>query len=110
MTDAFYGILIPFLGTSLGAASVFFLKNRWRLHPAGAYRICSGRDGGGIHLEPADPAMNQSEALGKLAFFPAVVGFWMGILFCCCWIISSHTCTGTANRLRAPTASCSAPP
>ena len=26
MTDAFYGILIPFLGTSLGAASVFFLK------------------------------------------------------------------------------------
>ena len=27
MTDAFYGILIPFLGTSLGAASVFFLKN-----------------------------------------------------------------------------------
>ena len=26
MTDAFYGILIPFLGTSLGAACVFFLK------------------------------------------------------------------------------------
>lgn len=26
MTDAFYGILIPFLGTSLGTASVFFLK------------------------------------------------------------------------------------
>ena len=26
MTDVFYGILIPFLGTSLGAASVFFLK------------------------------------------------------------------------------------
>ena len=24
--EAFYGILIPFLGTSLGAACVFFLK------------------------------------------------------------------------------------
>lgn len=26
--EAFYGILIPFLGTSLGAACVFFLKKR----------------------------------------------------------------------------------
>ena len=26
MSDAFYGILIPFLGTSLGAGCVFFLK------------------------------------------------------------------------------------
>ena len=25
--EVFYGILIPFLGTSLGAASVFLLKN-----------------------------------------------------------------------------------
>ena len=25
--DAFWGILIPFLGTSLGAGCVFFLKN-----------------------------------------------------------------------------------
>lgn len=35
MTDAFYGILIPFLGTSLGAASVFFLKNRWETTSSG---------------------------------------------------------------------------
>ena len=27
MQDAFWGILIPFLGTSLGAGCVFFLKN-----------------------------------------------------------------------------------
>ena len=26
MTEAIYGILIPFLGTSLGAAGVFFMK------------------------------------------------------------------------------------
>ena len=28
--DAFWGILIPFLGTSLGAGCVFFLKNALR--------------------------------------------------------------------------------
>jgi len=27
------------------------------------------------------PAMNQSNHMGKLAFFPAVVGFWIGIFF-----------------------------
>ena len=26
MREAFYGILIPFLGTALGAACVFFMK------------------------------------------------------------------------------------
>ena len=30
MQDAFWGILIPFLGTSLGAGCVFFLKNALR--------------------------------------------------------------------------------
>ena len=28
MQEAFYGILIPFLGTTLGAACVFFMKKR----------------------------------------------------------------------------------
>ena len=27
--SVFYGILIPFLGTSFGAACVFFMKRRW---------------------------------------------------------------------------------
>lgn len=27
--ETFLGILIPFLGTTLGAACVFFMKNRW---------------------------------------------------------------------------------
>lgn len=27
------------------------------------------------------PAMDQSAALGRLAFFPAAAGFWLGILF-----------------------------
>ena len=82
MTDAFYGILIPFLGTSLGAASVFFLKKS-----LGDYiqRALTGFAAGVMVAASIwsllIPAMDQSEALGKLAFFPAVVGFWMGILF-----------------------------
>lgn len=111
MTDAFYGILIPFLGTSLGAASVFFLKKS-----LGDYiqRALTGFAAGVMVAASIwsllIPAMDQSEALGKLAFFPAVVGFWMGILFLLLLDHITHTCTGTANRLRAPTASCSAPP
>ena len=82
MTDAFYGILIPFLGTSLGAASVFFLKKS-----LGDYiqRALTGFAAGVMVAASIwsllIPAMDQSEALSKLAFFPAVVGFWMGILF-----------------------------
>lgn len=82
MTDAFYGILIPFLGTSLGAASVFFLKKS-----LGDYiqRALTGFAAGVMVAASIwsllIPAMDQAEALGKLAFFPAVVGFWMGILF-----------------------------
>lgn len=82
MTDAFYGILIPFLGTSLGAASVFFLKKS-----LGDYiqRALTGFAAGVMVAASIwsllIPAMDQSAALGRLAFFPAVVGFWMGILF-----------------------------
>lgn len=82
MTDVFYGILIPFLGTSLGAASVFFLKK------ALGDRIQRALTGfaAGVMVAASIwslliPAMDQSAALGKLAFFPAAVGFWLGILF-----------------------------
>lgn len=56
MREAFYGILIPFLGTSLGAACVFFMKKtlsdtvQRALGYAGGYqalyrpRVCQQRD------------------------------------------------------------------
>ena len=82
MTDAFYGILIPFLGTSLGAASVFFLKQSLGDH---IQRALTGFAAGVMVAASIwsllIPAMDQSAALGKLAFFPAAVGFWLGILF-----------------------------
>ena len=80
--DAFWGILIPFLGTSLGAGCVFFLKNALR---DGIQRALTGFAAGVMVAASVwsllIPAMEQAADLGRLAFFPAVVGFWLGILF-----------------------------
>lgn len=82
MTQAFYGILIPFLGTSLGAACVFFLKNALedRLQ-----RLLTGFAAGVMVAASVwsllIPAIEQSVQMGKLSFLPAFVGFWVGILF-----------------------------
>ena len=79
---AFWGILIPFLGTSLGAGCVFFLKNSLR---DGIQRALTGFAAGVMVAASVwsllIPAMEQAADLGGLAFFPAVVGFWLGILF-----------------------------
>lgn len=80
--DAFWGILIPFLGTSLGAGCVFFLKNSLR---DGIQRALTGFAAGVMVAASIwsllIPAMEQTADLGRLAFFPAAVGFWLGILF-----------------------------
>ena len=82
MTDAFYGILIPFLGTSLGAASVFFFKQSLGDH---VQRALTGFAAGVMVAASIwsllIPAMEQSASLGRLSFFPAAAGFWLGILF-----------------------------
>ena len=82
MTDAFYGILIPFLGTSLGAASVFFFKQSLGDH---VQRALTGFAAGVMVAASIwsllIPAMEQSAFLGRLSFFPAAAGFWLGILF-----------------------------
>ena len=80
--EAFYGILIPFLGTSLGAACVFFMK---RALSDRLQRILTGFAAGVMVAASIwsllIPAIEQSSSLGRLAFFPAFVGFWLGILF-----------------------------
>lgn len=52
----FYGILIPFLGTTLGAACVFFLRRGARRPAAARLTGFAARcDGRGLRLEPAHP-------------------------------------------------------
>ena len=109
--DAFWGVLIPFLGTSLGAGCVFFLKNALR---DGIQRALTGFAAGVMVAASVWslllPAMEQAAALGRLAFFPAAVGFWLASCFCCCWTISSRICTRTACRPKGQKANSSAPP
>ena len=80
--DAFWGILIPFLGTSLGAGCVFFLKKSLS---DDIQRALTGFAAGVMVAASVwsllIPAMEQAADLGKLAFFPAAAGFWLGILF-----------------------------
>ena len=80
--EAVYGILIPFFGTSLGAACVFFMKQSLsdRLQ-----RSLTGFAAGVMVAASVwsllIPSIEQSAALGAFAFVPAAVGFWAGILF-----------------------------
>ena len=80
--DAFYGILIPFLGTSLGAACVFFMKKSLS---DTVQRSLTGFAAGVMVAASVwsllIPAIEQSSSMGALAFFPAFAGFWTGILF-----------------------------
>ena len=80
--SVFYGIIIPFLGTSAGAACVFFMKKNMSEQLS---RILTGVAAGVMVAASVwsllIPAMEQSDGLGRLAFIPAVTGFWGGILF-----------------------------
>ncbi|MGI6001437.1 MAG: ZIP family metal transporter [Candidatus Merdisoma sp.] len=76
------GIMIPFLGTSLGAAMVFFMKRT--LHPL-VHRALTGFAAGVMVAASIwsllIPAMEQAADMGSWAFVPAAAGFWIGILF-----------------------------
>lgn len=78
----FQGIMIPFLGTALGSASVLFMKNK--MNPL-LQRALTGFAAGVMVAASIwsllIPAMERSEFMGHLAFLPAVIGFWIGILF-----------------------------
>ena len=76
------GILIPFAGTSLGAAMVFLLKDGLS---QGVRRALTGFAAGVMVAASfwslLQPALEGSEQLGKLAFVPAAVGFLAGMGF-----------------------------
>ena len=76
------GILIPFLGTTLGAACVFFMR---RQLGDVIQRILTGFAAGVMVAASVwsllIPAIEQAAWMKRLAFFPAFVGFWIGVLF-----------------------------
>ena len=76
------GLMIPFLGTSAGAACVFFLKKDLK---DGIKRALTGFAAGVMVAASIwsliVPAIEQSSDKGQLAFLPAFIGFWLGVLF-----------------------------
>ncbi len=76
------GILIPFLGTSLGAAMVFFLKKQIS---SGLQKALTGFAAGVMVAASfwslLQPALESSADMGTLAFLPAAVGFLVGAGF-----------------------------
>lgn len=76
------GILIPFLGTALGAGCVYMMKDSLnRSVQRGLTGFAAGVMVAASIWSLLIPAMNYSEHLGKLAFLPAAIGFWLGMLF-----------------------------
>ena len=82
MSHILIGILIPFLGTSLGAAVVFLMKKQMSEKTG---KIMEGFAAGvmvsATFFSLLEPALSQSESLGRLSFLPASIGFLAGIGF-----------------------------
>ena len=74
--------MIPFIGTSLGAAMVFFLKKQISEN---LQKILTGFAAGVMVAASfwslLQPALESSEGMGKLSFIPAAAGFLIGIGF-----------------------------
>lgn len=81
-SEVLLGIMIPFIGTSLGAGMVFFLKNQISEN----VQIILTGFAAGVMVAASfwsllQPALESSEGMGKLSFAPAAVGFLVGIGF-----------------------------
>lgn len=81
-TEILQGLMLPFVGTALGSACVFFVRGNlhWKVE-----RAFTGFAAGVMVAASVwsllIPAMEQSGHLDKFAYLPAVVGFWIGVLF-----------------------------
>ena len=80
--ETFLGILIPFLGTTLGAACVFFMKKSLGdLVQRSLAGFAAGVMVAASIWSLLIPAIEQSENMGGFSFLPAFIGFWAGVLF-----------------------------
>ena len=80
--ETLQGILLPFLGTVLGAACVFIMRDAL---PPAVQKSLTGFAAGVMVAASVwsllIPAMEEAGHLEQLAFLPAVAGFWLGVLF-----------------------------
>jgi len=82
ITETAAGLLIPFVGTAAGAACVFFMKGKLS---GMVQRALTGFAAGVMTAASVwsliIPAIEQESGRGKLAFLPAFIGFWIGVMF-----------------------------
>lgn len=80
--EVLQGILLPFVGTTLGSACVLFMKRNLSLS---VQRALTGFAAGVMVAASIwsllIPAIEQSYFMGSWSFIPAIIGFWCGILF-----------------------------
>lgn len=80
--NVFWGLMIPFIGTTAGAACVFFLKNQLK---SGIQKALLGFASGVMVAASVwsllIPSMDMVDHMGKLAFLPAVTGLFLGFGF-----------------------------
>lgn len=80
--EVIMGLALPFAGTALGSGCVLFMK---RQLGNSVRRVLTGFAAGVMVAASIwsliIPAMEQSSDKGRLAFLPAAIGFWCGVLF-----------------------------
>ena len=82
MNEVLISILLPFAGTALGAACVFFMREEMnRMVQHGLMGFAAGVMTAASVWSLLIPAMEQSSAMGKWSFLPAFIGVWLGMAF-----------------------------
>lgn len=80
--DVFWGLAIPFLGTTLGSAMVFFMKNKINNK---IEKLLLGF-ASGVMIAASIwslimPSIDMAEEQGVISWIPATIGFLLGIFF-----------------------------
>ena len=76
------GLLIPFLGTTLGAGMVFLMKDK--INPKVEKLLLGFASGVMVAASVWSlmiPSINMAEEQGKIAWMPAAIGFLLGVVF-----------------------------
>lgn len=80
--EVFVGIMIPFLGTALGSACVFLMKDKINeIVEKMLLGFASGVMVAASVWSLIIPSIDMSENMGKMAFLPAASGITLGVVF-----------------------------
>ena len=103
MNGIVLGLLLPFAGTTLGAACVFLMK---KSIPSLVQKTLTGFAAGVMVAASVwsllVPSIEMTGKEGFMSVVPAIAGFMAGILFLCCLTPLSRTSISTASKSEGP--------